>query len=301
MLRFFSQPKIDFAGFAKKALTISIIVIVIGIASFVFRFDEMLGIDFRGGSELRMVFTENVDVGEIRRIVRNDLGYSDAQVRIFDRQGDNTNKISVQSKGEIKEDVPGKIVEKIKVKLEDNGVSRTEVGPAHAATLWKKAIIAMVLSLAGIIVYVWFRFELLFGIAAVVALVHDVLITLGVFSGMFLLGTREVNLPIVAAVLTIIGYSLNDTIVVFDRIREDLKIMKRLDFKTIINTSINQTLSRTILTSLTTLLVILSLLVLGGQAVSDFAFAMFVGVIVGTYSSIFIASPILLLFHKRRT
>ena len=300
MLQFFSQPNINFVNFAGRAVTISVIVLAIGMFSFAFRFDDMLGIDFSGGTELRMEFEGDVNIGDVRKVVQNDLGIEDAQVRAFDTESGRKNKISIHSKEKMNEDeVAGKLKEKLDVKLVESP-SSTSVGPAHAVTMWKKAIIAIVLSLLGIIIYITFRFEFIFGIAAVVALLHDVLITLGVFSGMFLLAPREINLPIIAAVLTIIGYSLNDTIVVFDRIREDLKIMKRLDFKTIINTSINQTLSRTVLTSMTTLLVLLSLLILGGQAVKDFAFAMLIGVIVGTYSSIFIASPILLYFHKRR-
>jgi SecD/SecF fusion protein len=299
MLRFFSQPSIDFAALAKKALIFSGVIIAIGIASVATNYDSMLGIDFSGGSELLLEFDGDVDVGRVREFVQNDLGYKDAQVRLTDQEGGRANKVSIQSKDEIEKGTDRKIEAELGVKLLDSNY--TSVGPAYAVTMWKRAIVAMVLSLAGIIIYIWFRFEFVFGIAAVVALIHDVLITLGIFSGVFLFGPRQINLPIIAAILTIIGYSLNDTIVVFDRIREDLKIMKRLTFKGIINTSINQTLSRTVLTSLTTLLVVLALLILGGQAVGDFAFAMCCGVVAGTYSSIFIASPILLLFHKKRT
>jgi SecD/SecF fusion protein len=305
MLKFFSQPSIDFAGYAQKALILSAVIIAVGVASVAVNYDSMLGIDFSGGSELLLEFDGDVDVARVRDFVQNDLGYEGAQVRLVDQEGGEANKVSIQSKDEIergdgdKEGADKRVGAELGVKLLDS--SYTRVGPAYAVTMWKKAIVAMVLSLAGIIVYIWFRFEFVFGVAAVVALIHDVLITLGIFSGIFLFGPRQINLPIIAAILTIIGYSLNDTIVVFDRIREDLKIMKRLTFKGIINTSINQTLSRTMLTSLTTLLVVLALLFLGGQAVSDFAFAMCFGVIVGTYSSIFIASPILLLFHKKRT
>lgn len=299
MLQFFSQPNINFVNFAGRALTISVIVLAIGMFSFAFQFDSMLGIDFSGGTELRMEFASDVNIGDVREVVQNDLGIVDAQVRVFDTESGRKNKISIHSKETMdEENIAGKLKEELQVDLVES--SSTSVGPAHAVTMWKKAIIAIILSMLGIIVYITFRFEFIFGIAAVVALLHDVLITLGVFSGMFFLAPRQINLPIIAAILTIIGYSLNDTIVVFDRIREDLKIMKRLDFKTIINTSINQTLSRTVLTSVTTLLVLLSLLILGGQAVKDFAFAMLIGVIVGTYSSIFIASPILLYFHRKR-
>jgi len=151
-------------------------------------------------------------------------------------------------------------------------------------------------SLVFIILYIWWRFQFTYGIAAVVALFHDVLITLGVFS----IAGREVSLAIVAALLTIVGYSLNDTIVVFDRIREDLKAYRRESYEAVINRSINETLSRTIITSATTLLVVLVLFIFGGPVIRDFSFALLIGIFVGTYSSIFIASPILIEYFVRR-
>ncbi|MCK4423396.1 MAG: protein translocase subunit SecF, partial [Candidatus Omnitrophica bacterium] len=161
--------------------------------------------------------------------------------------------------------------------------------------LTKKTFIALALALGAICLYISWRFEFRFAVAAIVALVHDCLITIGAFS----LAGREISLPVVAALLTIIGYSLNDTIVVFDRIREDLKLMKKKSYEEIINISINQTLSRTLLTSLTTLLVVGTIYFFGGEVINDFAYALLIGVMVGTYSSIFVASPILVEWHHR--
>lgn len=299
MFQLFKQTNIDFAKLMNKAVIVSLIIILVGTASLIVRFKDMLGIDFSGGTELRMVFDEDVDVGKIRDIVQKDLKINDAQVRYFDVNEGKRDKVSVHTKGKITEDFANEIEKRLETKFAEGGVSITEVGATHAAAMMHKAVIAVILAFIGIIIYVWLRFEFLFGIAGVLALVHDVLVTIGVFSGLFIFGYRELSLTIVAAILTIIGYSINDTVVIFDRIREDLKIMKRLDLKTIINTAVNQTLSRTILTTFTTLLVVLSLLFFGGQAVNDFAFTMLIGCLSGIYSTVFIAAPILLLFHRK--
>ena len=154
----------------------------------------------------------------------------------------------------------------------------------------------MILALIGIIIYISFRFEFSFAIGAIIAVIHDILITIGIFC---LLG-NELSMPIIAALLTIVGYSVNDTIVVFDRIREDLKFSKEKSYKVIANLAINKTLSRTLLTSVTTLITIVMLLIFGGGAVYDFAVALFIGILVGTYSSIYIATPVMLLMQKRK-
>ena len=164
-----------------------------------------------------------------------------------------------------------------------------EIGPRIGEELKGKALLAIFWALVGIILYIWWRFEFTFGIAAVIALFHDVLITIGIFS----ITGKEMSLPVVAALLTIVGYSLNDTIVVFDRIREDLKKFRRESYVNVFNHSINETLSRTIITSLTTFVVVLSLYLFGGSVIHDFAFALLIGIIVGTYSSVFVASPIM--------
>lgn len=197
--------------------------------------------------------------------------------------------------------ISDKVIEVVK-KAFPNNVSKNlirmqqEIGPRIGDELRGKAIWAILFSLFGIILYIWWRFQFSFGIAAVIALFHDVMITVGIFS---LLG-KEISLPIVAALLTIVGYSLNDTIVVFDRIREDMRIYRKEKYKDVINHSINETLSRTVITSLTTLLVVLSVFFFGGNVIHDLSFALLVGVIAGTYSSIFIASPILVQYFSKQ-
>jgi preprotein translocase SecF subunit len=194
----------------------------------------------------------------------------------------------------MKDKTSTKVIDVIKKQFPDNVDPATlirlqeEVGPKIGEELKGKAILAIFWALLGIILYIWWRFELTFGLAAVAALFHDVLITIGIFS---LLG-KDISLSIVAALLTIVGYSLNDTIVVFDRVREDLKLYRKEPYGSVINHSINETLSRTIITSLTTFVVVLSLYIFGGSVIHDFAFALLVGVVVGTYSSIFVASPL---------
>jgi len=172
------------------------------------------------------------------------------------------------------------------------------VGPKIGGELKRQALKAAAFAIVAILIYISWRFEFRFAVGAVLALLHDALITLGALA----ITGRQISLPVVAAILTILGYSLNDTIVVFDRIRENMRLLRREEFSKIVNTSINQTLSRTLLTSLTTLLVVVCLFVIGGEVIKDFAFALLVGIVVGTYSSIFVASPLLLAWpqHRRR-
>jgi preprotein translocase SecF subunit len=197
-----------------------------------------------------------------------------------------------------KDDVVSDIDQALRKKFKDvEELKITTIGPAVGKRLKSKAIWAIILSLFGILVYVGYRFKHFdFAFAAVIALFHDVLITIGIFS----ITGKEMSLPVVAALLTIVGYSLNDTIVVFDRIREDLKKFRRESYINVFNHSINETLSRTIITSLTTFVVVLSLYLFGGSVIHDFAFALLIGIIVGTYSSIFVASPIMVEHFNRR-
>jgi SecD/SecF fusion protein len=195
---------------------------------------------------------------------------------------------------------PGEIVrETLTTSFPEAGfktIQEDEVGAQIGAELKGRAIKAILWSLVGIIVYIAWRFELGFAVGAIVALVHDVLITAGVY----VLCGRQLSLPVIAALLTIVGYSVNDTIVVFDRIREDLRLARNMTFKDICNLSINQTLSRTVLTSLTTMITVLMMLIFGGGSINDFALTLFIGILVGTYSSIFIATPVVLLWHRDR-
>jgi len=247
------------------------------------------GIDFKGGTliELRSI---NTDVSSIRNSL-NDMKLGDVNVKKFGKEGDFLIKVEEQGDN-------NNLIPKIKQKLSDSlnseiNFRRVEnVGPKVSAELLQSGIIAITLSLAAMLFYIWIRFEWQFSVGAIVALFHDVIITLGVFS----LLSLEINLSIIAAVLTIVGYSMNDTVVIYDRVRENLGKYHKLEIANIANLSINETLARTIITSLTTLLALFSIFILGGEILRGFSFAMILGVFIGTYSSIFVASPILKFF-----
>ncbi len=247
------------------------------------------GIDFKGGTliELR---SNNTEASSIRDVLKNmDLG--DVNVKKFGKEGDFL--IKVEEKGD-----NNKLIPEIKKNLSDSlnsdvNFRRVEnVGPKVSAELLQSGIIAISLSLAAMLFYIWVRFEWQFSIGSIIALFHDVIITLGIFS----LLSLEINLSIIAAVLTIVGYSMNDTVVIYDRIRENLGKFHKLDISDLANLSINETLARTIITSVTTLLALFSIFILGGEILRGFSFAMILGVLIGTYSSIFVASPILKYF-----
>ncbi len=247
------------------------------------------GIDFKGGTliELR---SDNTEASSIRDVLKNmDLG--DVNVKKFGKEGDFL--IKVEEKGD-----NNKLIPEIKKNLSDSlnsdvNFRRVEnVGPKVSAELLQSGIIAISLSLAAMLFYIWVRFEWQFSIGSIIALFHDVIITLGIFS----LLSLEINLSIIAAVLTIVGYSMNDTVVIYDRIRENLGKFHKLDISDIANLSINETLARTVITSVTTLLALFSIFILGGEILRGFSFAMILGVLIGTYSSIFVASPILKYF-----
>jgi preprotein translocase SecF subunit len=247
------------------------------------------GIDFKGGTliELR---SSNIEASSIRDVLRNmDLG--DVNVKKFGKEGDFLIKVEQQGDN-------NKLIPEIKKNLSNNlnsevNFRRVEnVGPKVSAELLQSGIIAISLSLAAMLFYIWVRFEWQFSIGSIVAIFHDVIITLGIFS----LLSLEINLSIIAAVLTIVGYSMNDTVVIYDRIRENLGKFHKLHITDIANLSINETLARTIITSVTTLLALFSIFILGGEILRGFSFAMILGVLIGTYSSIFVASPILKFF-----
>ncbi len=247
------------------------------------------GIDFKGGTliELR---SNNTEASSIRDILKNmELG--DVNVKKFGKEGDFL--IKVEQKGD-----NNKLIPEIKKNLSDNlnsdiNFRRVEnVGPKVSAELLQSGILAISLSLAAMLFYIWIRFEWQFSVGSIIALFHDVIITIGIFS----LLSLEINLSIIAAVLTIVGYSMNDTVVIYDRIRENLGKFHKLNISDIANLSINETLARTIITSVTTLLALLSIFILGGEILRGFSFAMILGVLIGTYSSIFVASPILKYF-----
>ena len=278
----------NFSSKFKHANIFSLTIFFISILLIVFK-GLNYGIDFKGGTliELR---SNNTEPSSIRDILKNmDLG--DVNVKKFGKEGDFLIKV------EQKED-NNKLIPEIKKKLSDNlnsdvNFRRVEnVGPKVSAELLQSGIIAISLSLAAMLFYIWVRFEWQFSIGSIIALFHDVIITLGIFS----LLSLEINLSIIAAVLTIVGYSMNDTVVIYDRIRENLGKFHKLDISDIANLSINETLARTIITSVTTLLALFSIFILGGEILRGFSFAMILGVLIGTYSSIFVASPILKYF-----
>ena len=272
----------------KMANLISIIFVLISLILIIFK-GLNFGIDFKGGTliELR-VESKNIKINEIRSAFSNmDLG--DLNVKEFGKKGDYLIKFEkkefnkVVNIKSIKENVVNKLGVDVNFRRIEN------VGPKVSAELLNSGLIAICLALGAMLFYIWIRFEWQFSLGSIVAIFHDVLITIGIFSILSL----EVNLSIVAAVLTIVGYSMNDTVVIYDRIRENLSKYSSSNIDDISNTSINETLSRTIITSVTTLLALVSIYVLGGEILKGFSLAMIIGVIIGTYSSIFVASPIL--------
>lgn len=304
MLHFLDHPKADFLGKRKIAAVISIIMIILSIGTAVTRGPKnILGVDFTGGTVVILDYKDRVPQAEVAKVLSN-AGYT-ARVTYKSStmaQAD-TKKMEILLRENEKSSSGSKAVGPEFVKLLNAkyplgkyAVSmETSLGGLIGWEFSKSAMIAMFLALLGIVIYISFRFEFAYAMASIVALLHDVTIA----AGILLLCGAEISLPVIAALLTIIGYSLNDTIVVFDRIRENLGLIKGKTYRQIINMSINQTLSRTILTSVTTLIVLVVLYFFGGIAVNDFVFVMLIGVIVGTYSSIFVASPIVAVWHKR--
>ena len=279
---------IKFSYFYRKLNILSLIFIIFSILVLLFK-GLNLGVDFKGGTliELR---TENstISIAEIRQsFLKMNLG--DVTVKRFGKENDYLAKIEI-TKSDDKNFIKS-INDKLSADLgSDINFRRVEnVGPKVSNELLRAGFLAITLSLAAMLFYIWIRFEWQFSLGAIIALLHDVIITVGIFS--FL--SYEVNLSIVAAVLTIVGYSMNDTVVIFDRVRENLKKYSKISITEISDLSTNQTLSRTLITSVTTLLALFSIYIFGGAILKGFSFAMIIGVIVGTYSSIFVATPIL--------
>ncbi len=286
---------IDFVGKRKIALIVSVTLILIGLASLLVK-GPNYGIDFAGGTLVQVQFAQSTDAAAIKKALAG-LELGSPVVQSF---GDNQNEFLIrveQASGELK----GLSVQ-IQNALEqtydqgDDDIRRVEmVGPQVGKDLRNKGLKALFYAMLGLLAYISWRFEFRFAVGAIIALVHDVMITLGAFS----LSGREIDLPIIAAFLAIIGYSLNDTIIVYDRIRENTGKHNKENFSFIVNRSINETLSRTLLTSGTTLMVVLALFVLGGGVIHNFAFAMLIGILIGTYSSIFVASPVLIFWQEK--
>ncbi len=283
----------DFIGRRWMAIFASAVLIVIGLLTAGIR-GLNYGIDFAGGTLVELRMPRDVDIEDVRRELRG-IGMGDSTIQHYGSKDEILIRMMRSPKGI--EGLQGEIIKALEVIYGQGKIElrRTEVvGPQVGAALRKQAALAMAYALIGILIYITIRFEFRFAVAAILALVHDVLITLGAFA----VTNKELSLPVIAAFLTIVGYSLNDTIVVFDRIRENLKLFRQESYEAVFNRSINETLSRTILTSLTTMLVVLALFFLGGEVIHDFAFAILVGIVVGTYSSIFVASPILVFWQR---
>ncbi len=298
-IRIFREPAFPILSARKVAAGLSLILILVGVGSTVTKGGYNLGIDFKGGTLLELHFSPAVPVGDIRDALASvDVGtraldLRQSEIKEFGTPNDILIRVEEEAEGTaVADGIRNTLQSRFgsNIPVESEWLRRQEaVGPKIGEELKSDAISAIFVSIVLIIIYVWFRFKRIqYGIAAVVALVHDVLITLGVFS----LFDLEISLAIVASLLTIVGYSLNDTIVVFDRVREDLRLYRRETFGQILNRSINECLNRTVLTSGTTLFVVTSLLTLGGEVIHDFALALLVGVIIGTYSSSFVASPV---------
>ena len=288
------------------ALSLSAILLLAGIVSLAINKGPKLSIDFKGGTFVAVEYTDDVKVED----VRSKMGNLNIDGQAFDFSKEEVKHFGNNSSVSVRvphiENSPSNFAQKIAVYLFESFpekapetisefvLSKGVISPKIGSELSGKAVMAIFSALALILLYISIRFEFKFALGAIAALTHDVFITLGIFS----LLSYEISLPIIAAFLTIVGYSLNDTIVIFDRIRENLKSSKRDSYTVIVNRSINESLSRTIITSLTTFVVVMILWLFGGEVIHNFAFAMIVGVIVGTYSSIYIASPLVIYLHE---
>ncbi|WP_170331038.1 protein translocase subunit SecF [Ruegeria arenilitoris] len=296
------ETSFDFFSRWKIWLGISGLMMVVAFTSFMLQ-GLNFGIDFRGGTTIRTQSAQEIDVGAYRDAIA-PLELGDVSItEIFDPTfgpDENVAMIRIQAQDDA-EAVTAATITAVEEALTGAApdiefVSVESVGPKVSGELIQTAVIAVVLAIGAVLVYIWLRFEWQFALGAVAALVHDVILTIGIFSELQI----RFDLAIIAALLTIVGYSLNDTVVVFDRVRENLRKYKKKDLKEVLNLSINETLSRTVMTSVTTLLALISLYVLGGDVIRGFVFAMIWGVIVGTYSSIFVASTILLWLGVKR-
>ena len=285
---------INFLSKMATFLTISIMLVILSIGTIFFK-GLNFGIDFNGGTIIEVQkIIGNADVSEMReRLSSLDIG--NTQLQEFGKETDLLIRVEQNSDQEGSQQA---IIKKITETIQsDYEIRRIEVvGPKVSGELIQKGITAVIASIVCVLIYIWFRFEWQFGVGAIVALIHDIIITIGVFS----LFQIEFNLSIIAALLTIVGYSLNDTVVIYDRIREELRKYKKMPILELINQALNLTLSRTLMTSITTLIALLSLYLFGGEVIKGFTFAMIWGVLIGTYSSIFIASPVLIKLKVKR-
>jgi len=297
MMELIGKTNLDFLGKRRIAFAFSGVLIVLGLFTVVqiALGRANLGIEFAGGTSVQLNFDRPVEINEARAII-SEGGFGDAELQEF--TGTNKLLIRVKRADTIQVKAADRIEGAFRAALPDNAFvvdAVTEIGPSIGKRLQKDAGLAVLLALIGIVSYIAVRFEFRFGIAAAAATFHDVLVVLGLFT---LLG-KEINLLLVTALLTLAGYSLNDTVVVFDRIRENLRKRHRESLEEVINRAINQVLSRTLITSGTTLLTLAALTVWGGEVLHDFALALLIGIVVGTYSSIFVASALVLVWRGK--
>ena len=286
----------DFVGKIKWALTFSLSLFALSVLSLLLKGGPRYGLDFIGGTVVQVKFANQVDIGEVRAAVDN-LTIEGISVQEFGEKDANEYLISMKTTSEELEGISDKIRAVLEQKFGAKSleIRRVEmVGPKVGKDLRQKGMLAVIFSLIGMLIYIWYRFEFRFGLGAIFCLVHDVVITLGVFSIL----NKPVDLIIVAALLTIVGYDINDTIIVCDRIRENMKKMTQKNLREVINTSINQTLSRTIITSGTVVIVLIALFFLGGEVLHDFSFCLLIGVFFGTFSSIYVATPLVIYWEK---
>ena len=301
-MELFRKTNIDWLGAKWYFLGFSLIFSVAGLLSILFWHHIPLGVDFKGGTQIRVAFAQTPNEDHIRAAM-DKAGVRDFRIqRISDPSGHAANKIIVAlpEAADTSHDAGRQQVEgALSTNYHDSAFTIEQVeivGPTAGRQLQKQALLATIYSLIGMLIYLWFRFELIYGVAAVVAVFHDTLITIGAFS----LTNKEITLTVIAALLTLIGYSMNDTIVVFDRIRENLATSRRESLADVVNRSINQTLSRTVISSGLTFLTVLSLYLFGGEVLHGFSFALVIGILIGTYSSIAVAAPMLVAYQDWR-
>ena len=306
-MEFFRGVNVDWLRLKWYFLAFSLIFSVAGIISMGMHWQRigspvLLGVDFKGGTQVQAQFTKTPDINSIRRAM-DAAGVKDATIQTIkavDDPSGNEVLISLPEQHDESSLDQGRkqIIDALQANYANPFIVQNVqvVGPTVGKQLEKQALLATLYSMLGMLVYLWFRFQLIYGVAAVVACFHDTLITVGAFA----LTNQEISLTVIAAILTLVGYSMNDTIVVFDRIRENLRLSRRESLPDVVNRSINQTLSRTVLTSGLTFLTVLSLYIFGGQVLRGFSFALVVGILIGTYSSIAVAAPMLVAWQEWR-
>lgn len=294
MIEILGKTNVDFMGKRYIAFAFSGALVLLGVIALIqiWRGTANLGIDFAGGTAVQLKFDQAVRIEQARKVLESN-GLRDAELQEFTQ--DNKLLIRVKAATTIEEKIADRVTAIFGKEFPNNRFvvdSSTEIGPTVGQKLQQDALIAVVISFAGIILYIAARFEFRFGVAAAIATFHDVLAVLGIFYVL----DKEITLLVITALLTLAGYSLTDTVVVFDRIRENLRTRRRDTIETVINNGINQVLGRTIVTSLTVVLVLIPLTLAGGEVLHDFSLALLLGVIVGTYSSVFVASPVLVIW-----